>query len=207
MVPKFQVDMRGKMISFWLYKDNNKLRDWKNVFTLHIPPLSSTHTYDFFVLTSLAHPRRILLVVLQIGKAKNSSAPLIIAYFSCSHPLLKSLKINYVAVKAASYISESRISTIIQKSKLHGPSVKPWFLTSSVQSLRVPTNPSTRRMGSFWHNNVLPTPAVVTSTAPMPVSTHPLGRECGHQHSVGTQHLWHQLRTIETRHSRTLMPH
>jgi hypothetical protein len=31
-------DIRGGLISFWLYKENNKLRDWKNVFTLHIPP-------------------------------------------------------------------------------------------------------------------------------------------------------------------------
>jgi hypothetical protein len=34
------------------------------------------HTYDFVVLTSLTHTRRILLVVLQTGKAKDSSAPL-----------------------------------------------------------------------------------------------------------------------------------
>jgi hypothetical protein len=38
--------------------------------------LNSTHTYDFVVLTSLTHPRKILLVVLQIGKAKDLSAPL-----------------------------------------------------------------------------------------------------------------------------------
>jgi hypothetical protein len=36
---------------------------------LHIP-------HDFVVLTSLTHPRKILLVVLQIGKAKDLSAPL-----------------------------------------------------------------------------------------------------------------------------------
>jgi hypothetical protein len=29
-----------------------------------------THTYDFVVLTSLTHPRKILLVVLQIRKAQ-----------------------------------------------------------------------------------------------------------------------------------------
>jgi hypothetical protein len=34
------------------------------------------HTYDFVVLTSLTHPRKILLVVLEIGKAKDLSAPL-----------------------------------------------------------------------------------------------------------------------------------
>jgi hypothetical protein len=26
----------GGLISLWLYKENNELRDWKNVFTLHI---------------------------------------------------------------------------------------------------------------------------------------------------------------------------
>jgi hypothetical protein len=39
---------------------------------LHIPPWAP-HTYDFVV---LAHPRKILLLVLQIGKAKYLSAPL-----------------------------------------------------------------------------------------------------------------------------------
>jgi hypothetical protein len=70
----------GGLISLWLYKESNKLRDWENVFTLHISPLAP-HTYDFVVLTSLTHPRKILLVVLQIGKyeigiAKDLSAPL-----------------------------------------------------------------------------------------------------------------------------------
>jgi hypothetical protein len=63
------------LISLWLYKENNKLRDWKNAFTLHIP-LWPPHTYDFVVLTSLTHRRKILLVVLQIGKAKDLSAGL-----------------------------------------------------------------------------------------------------------------------------------
>jgi hypothetical protein len=39
----------------------------KNVFTLHIP----SHIYDFVNLTSLTDPRKILLDVLQIGKAKD----------------------------------------------------------------------------------------------------------------------------------------
>jgi hypothetical protein len=55
---------RGWLISLWLYKDNNKLWDWKNVFTLNIP-LWAPHAYDFVILTSLTHPRKILLVVLQ----------------------------------------------------------------------------------------------------------------------------------------------
>jgi hypothetical protein len=41
----------GRLISLWLYKENNKLRDWKNVFTLYIVP-GTPHTYDFVVLTS-----------------------------------------------------------------------------------------------------------------------------------------------------------
>jgi hypothetical protein len=48
----------------------------KNVFTLTYSPLNYTHTHDFVVLTSLTHPRKILLVVLRIGKAKDLSAPL-----------------------------------------------------------------------------------------------------------------------------------
>jgi hypothetical protein len=35
--------MRG-LISLWLYRENNKLRDWKHIFTLRIP-LSSTHLW------------------------------------------------------------------------------------------------------------------------------------------------------------------
>jgi hypothetical protein len=67
------------LISLWLYKEN-KLRDGKNVFTVHIPPWAP-YTYGFVVLTSLTHPREILLVALQIrkqkmGEAKDLSAPL-----------------------------------------------------------------------------------------------------------------------------------
>jgi hypothetical protein len=36
------------------------------MYLLYIFPLNSTHTYDFIVLTSLAHPKIILLVVLEI---------------------------------------------------------------------------------------------------------------------------------------------
>jgi hypothetical protein len=46
------------------------------VYLLYIFP-GAPHTYDFVALTSLTHPRKILLVVLlQIGKAKDLSAPL-----------------------------------------------------------------------------------------------------------------------------------
>jgi hypothetical protein len=57
----------GGLISLWLYKENYKLRHWKNLFTLYIHPLSSTHLWlrcsNFF------NPsKKILLVVLQRGK-------------------------------------------------------------------------------------------------------------------------------------------
>jgi hypothetical protein len=57
----------GGLISLWLYEENNKVREWKNIFTLHILPWAP-HTYVFVVLTSLTHPRKIIFVVLQIGK-------------------------------------------------------------------------------------------------------------------------------------------
>jgi hypothetical protein len=38
LLPTPQGKYEGALISLWLYKENNKLRDWKNVFTLHIPP-------------------------------------------------------------------------------------------------------------------------------------------------------------------------
>jgi hypothetical protein len=63
------------LISLWLCKENKKLCDWKIVFTLYISP-RAPHTYDFVVLTSLTHPRNILMVVLQIRKAKDLSASL-----------------------------------------------------------------------------------------------------------------------------------
>jgi hypothetical protein len=83
----------GGVISLWLYKENNKLRDWKNVFTLHIPPWAP-HTYDFVVLTSSTHPRKILLVVLQIGRAKYLSAPLRI--HSSSPPIYATCPIHLI---------------------------------------------------------------------------------------------------------------
>jgi hypothetical protein len=46
-----------KLINLWLYKENNKLRDWKNIFTLHIPPWAP-YTCDFVVLTSLTHSKK-----------------------------------------------------------------------------------------------------------------------------------------------------
>jgi hypothetical protein len=46
--------MRG-LIGLWLYKENNKLRDWKMY--LRIPPWAP-HAYNFVALTSLTHPRK-----------------------------------------------------------------------------------------------------------------------------------------------------
>jgi hypothetical protein len=68
---------RGGLISLWLYKENNKLRDWKNVFTLHIPPWAP-YTYDFLVLNSSAQPKKSFGCAAnkKIRKAKDLSAPL-----------------------------------------------------------------------------------------------------------------------------------
>jgi hypothetical protein len=64
----FRTESPRGLISLWFYKENNNLRDWKkNVFTLYIPPWTP-HTYDFVVLISLTHPKKILLVLLQIEK-------------------------------------------------------------------------------------------------------------------------------------------
>jgi hypothetical protein len=58
----------------------------KKVFILHIPPWAP-HTYDFVVITSLNHLRKIPLVVVQTEKyekekAKDLSAPLCV-FLSC----------------------------------------------------------------------------------------------------------------------------
>jgi hypothetical protein len=56
----------------------------KNVFILHIPPWAP-HTYDFVVLTSLTHPRIFFMMQvgkLEIGKAKDLSAPHTYSYFT-----------------------------------------------------------------------------------------------------------------------------
>jgi hypothetical protein len=60
--------MTGELISLWLYKGNKQAPGLKkNVFTLYITARALL-TDDFIVPTSLTHPRKILLVVLQIGK-------------------------------------------------------------------------------------------------------------------------------------------
>jgi hypothetical protein len=46
-----------ELVNLWLYKENNKLRVWKCVFTLHIPPWPP-HTYNFVVLISWTHSRK-----------------------------------------------------------------------------------------------------------------------------------------------------
>jgi hypothetical protein len=69
----------GGLRSLWFYKENNKLQDWKNVFISYIPPWTP-HTYDFVVLTSLTRPRKILLVVLKIGKQEIAKAKDLLAH-------------------------------------------------------------------------------------------------------------------------------
>jgi hypothetical protein len=68
-VPVFWTSVKqlwGGLVSLWLYKTTSYGIE-KDVFTLHIPSWAP-HTYDFVVLTSLTHPRKIILFVLQIGK-------------------------------------------------------------------------------------------------------------------------------------------
>jgi hypothetical protein len=103
----------------WLYKENNKLRDWKNVFTLHIPPWAP-HTYDFVVLTSLTHPRKILLVVLQIGKAKDLSSLYVrmcvftwSVHYCC--PMLKTWTSKYIFTK----LPHTKLLKILLHGKRH----------------------------------------------------------------------------------------
>jgi hypothetical protein len=103
----FTIRKRG-LISLWLYKENNKLRDWKNVFTLHIPPWAP-HTYDFVILTSLTHPRKILLAVLKIGKAKNLSAPLRIHLSRYAPPITRWRDVQYIMYESECDVIKSRL--------------------------------------------------------------------------------------------------
>jgi hypothetical protein len=58
---------RIRMGLIYINKENKKLRDWKEcIYSTYSP--CAPHTYDFVVLTSLTHPRKILLVALQIGR-------------------------------------------------------------------------------------------------------------------------------------------
>jgi hypothetical protein len=63
------------LIRLWLYKEN-KLWDPKMYLLYISPPPRAPHTYYLVVLSSLKHPRKIILVVLQIGKTTCLSAVL-----------------------------------------------------------------------------------------------------------------------------------
>jgi hypothetical protein len=75
--------IRKGLISLWLYKENYKLWDWKKCICSTYSPTWAPHTYDFVVVTFLTHPRKILLVVLEIREAKDLSAPLRILCSAC----------------------------------------------------------------------------------------------------------------------------
>jgi hypothetical protein len=62
---------------------------------LHVPP-RAPHTYDFVVLTSLTHPCKILLVVLQTGKAKDLSAPLRVQRFRRENDVLFTYRMKLI---------------------------------------------------------------------------------------------------------------
>jgi hypothetical protein len=62
-ISKFK-QIRVGLLSLWLYKEN-KLCNWKKkTQLLYIFSLWAPHTYDFVVVTSLTHPRKIILFVL-----------------------------------------------------------------------------------------------------------------------------------------------
>jgi hypothetical protein len=68
---------------YYVFGFIKKTRSYGNekMYLLYIFPPWAPHTYVFVVLTSLTHPREILLVVLQIGKAKDLSATLRTLHF------------------------------------------------------------------------------------------------------------------------------
>jgi hypothetical protein len=73
-----------------------------------MPPWAP-HSYDFVVLTSLTHPIKILLVVLQIGKAKDLSAPLLISiHIACLLPVSQSYEMVHFRVTIAKNFFELR---------------------------------------------------------------------------------------------------
>jgi hypothetical protein len=75
--------------SLRLYKEENTLRDWKNVLIHPWAP----HTYDFIVLTS-THPRKILLVVLQTTHRWNRKSQRFISTPKHSLCFIEQFKIN-----------------------------------------------------------------------------------------------------------------
>jgi hypothetical protein len=60
----------GGVISLWLHKKTNRFGTEKMYlgYSKYPPPTPTSSTHDFVVLASLTHPRKILLVVLQIEK-------------------------------------------------------------------------------------------------------------------------------------------
>jgi hypothetical protein len=56
---------KGGLICLWLYKEKTSYGIKKMY--LYIPPPNSRHTYDFVVVTSLTHPRKIIWLF-YIGK-------------------------------------------------------------------------------------------------------------------------------------------
>jgi hypothetical protein len=54
-----------ELISLWLYKATRMKKYISSTYSP--PPPRAPHTYGFVVITSITHPRKIILVVLQIG--------------------------------------------------------------------------------------------------------------------------------------------
>jgi hypothetical protein len=70
---KYSQDEQGGLIILWFYKGKTSYGIEK-MYLLYIFPLE-LHTH-FVVLISLTHSRKLPLVVVQIRKAKNLSAPI-----------------------------------------------------------------------------------------------------------------------------------
>jgi hypothetical protein len=101
-------------MSLWLYRENNKLRDWKKCIYSTYSTLSSTHTYDFVVLTSLTHQRKIIFVVLQIGKTKNLSAPLRIHLSRYAPPITWWRDVQYIMYERECGVIKSRLAASLR---------------------------------------------------------------------------------------------
>jgi hypothetical protein len=99
----------GGLMCLWLV-------DWKKkcIYFTYSPPWAP-HNYDLIDLTSLTHSRKILLVVLQIRKAKDLSAPLPI-YLALDWVQQRALASSVVRIRVStrqqiSWLSEKQVAS------------------------------------------------------------------------------------------------
>jgi hypothetical protein len=89
------------LISLWPYKENNKLWDWNNLFTLHIPPEVS-QTYDFFNPSKKNYFGCAANRIIRNRKSQNLSAP---------PPLCVHIRSIYTFCRAITQAVSRRFST------------------------------------------------------------------------------------------------